>query len=414
MGMPLNGIGHGGAATGLAVNTLAHARKNHAEGLGTAIFAAHWAFQHYTPGTQMDRFMWEGKPDLIEYLETDPKNMYNHVNRPDVCCNCDGGTLKNHLREDFRTSPITKFARQYPAGSNSFFHTDYTEAYTKVSPNKYRVHIGQQSVLPTPGERSGAITFAPGSSRGGNPVGTIKALINAGRCTIHIANQDARNTSEGANFEATLKLHTVNIKCERNTEISITYTRLREFPDVSIQLRAKVRNDFKSIDLSGEPTEQNTRTCPIPDSQDCITNLEILVQGKAKDIVDGAANFIDIFKLTIKPSGLKYPTSSIQNVKIIERDDIPATAHKRLVWTVPDSQPVSDLPYSKITRNFSHFVVSAEDGELGRAYATQFVLRPAIYKRWKDKGTKSIKFDIVGYAFDGTELAHFSGPLTLP
>jgi hypothetical protein len=103
------------------------------------------------------------------------------------------------------------------------------------------------------------------------------------------------------------------------------------------------------------------------------------VQGPAKAILNKATDFIDIFGLTIKPSGLIYPTIPIQKVSLEKRCSADATTHTRLIWTIPDSPQMSDLPYSKITQHFSHFVVSAENAESGRAYALEFVLRQYLY-----------------------------------
>ena len=52
------GIGHGGTATGLAAMTVAPL------GFGVGIFAQAWAYEHFDRAKTVDRFMWEGKPDL--------------------------------------------------------------------------------------------------------------------------------------------------------------------------------------------------------------------------------------------------------------------------------------------------------------------------------------------------------------
>jgi hypothetical protein len=112
--------------------------------------------------------MWKGKLDMTEYLNMDEKNLPSKESQPDICCKeCSKG-FKGNLRNDFKKCPIIKFARKYPAQSNSFFHTDYKEAYSNGGLSKFRVHVGQQSVLPTPGERSESINFTPlGNFEGG-------------------------------------------------------------------------------------------------------------------------------------------------------------------------------------------------------------------------------------------------------
>ena len=104
LGTSTTGKGHGGTATGLAVKPLA------TRNLGTGIFAPGWAYEHWKTlggGRDADRYMWDGTPDL--------KTAKIHP------CSCHDG-LDQHIRDDFRKTPIAQYAKQYPAGSESFFY----------------------------------------------------------------------------------------------------------------------------------------------------------------------------------------------------------------------------------------------------------------------------------------------------
>jgi hypothetical protein len=103
----------------------------------------------------------------------------------------------------------------------------------------------------------------------------IEAQIKDGKCRIHIASEDALIVSKGTQFDAKFKLHNLSIKCERNTEICIAHIRLGEFPEVKLRLIAKVRQGIKPIDLPRQYSKENTQTCQLPNSQDCLTALEI-------------------------------------------------------------------------------------------------------------------------------------------
>jgi hypothetical protein len=406
------GKGYGGAATGLVVNVLANTDSR----LGTAIFAQGWAYEHFSPGTLVDRFMWEGKPDLTTYLST---LLPDKTTRFDINCNCPG-SLKNHLRTDFRDSPITKFAKRYAAGSYSFFHTDYADAYSYQG-GSWQAHLGQQSILPTPGERTTPITISPPS----NASGTILAQFDGDKCTIGAIIDDGSKFSNETTLKAELTLHTLNVDGKRNPDITITYQRLGEFPEVKIQLIALVGGTPKPLDLSGQVEERGSRTLEVRNTHDSIIALGISVQGPVNAIPDRFADLIDIFELTVKPSGVNYPTTAIESVAL-GRYDKGAIPHIRLAWSIPTTTPISEyLPYSSITQHVSHFVVRTEVEEwgrvyikeLGRAYALSFILDKDLYNGLKDKCKKeqkeANKFVIEGYAFDGSRICRFENDVKL-
>ena len=166
------GVGHGGTATGLAVKPLAP------HGLGAGIFASGWAYEHFAPGRDVDRFMWEGKPDL-----------------KGLDCKCKKG-LQQHIRPDFKDNPIAKFATQYPAGSEGFFHTDYQEAFSYLGSGKFRAHLGQQSILPAPAERSTTLNITPKGNAGGVIAAQLKDMPS--RCSIGVAITAASSIGEGS------------------------------------------------------------------------------------------------------------------------------------------------------------------------------------------------------------------------
>lgn len=101
---------------------------------------------------------------------------------------------------------------------------------------------------------------------------------------------------EDTKFVAKLRLYSLNIKCDRSSTVSMAYVRLGEFSDVKLRLVACVGEQVKyPIDLLGQVSTKNTVAYQLPNSTECLTALEIWVQGPATAILDGDADFIDIF-----------------------------------------------------------------------------------------------------------------------
>lgn len=106
-----------------------------------AVFAPGWAYEHFNtsstnstdgaPATTMaravDRSVWEGTALPVE-----------------VGCDCRKG--KPHHTKDYRKHPILRHAREYPAGSSSYFHSDFARAFVQDS-NGVRSRLASQSIL---------------------------------------------------------------------------------------------------------------------------------------------------------------------------------------------------------------------------------------------------------------------------
>jgi hypothetical protein len=106
---------------------------------------------------------------------------------------------------------------------------------------------------------------------------------------------------------------------------------------------------------------------------------------------------VDIYDVTFKPHGADYPSSSITDVKVVDRG-----SHHRLIWSIPTAKLSSDqLPWSSITGPISHFVINADGYELGRSYALEFVIDLTLYRFWTlSQHRTSVPVEVRGYAFD--------------
>ena len=432
------GTGHGGTATGLVVKALAQRQ------LGCGIFACGWACEHFPRGRVVDRFMWEGEPDYLEKLIT-----LDDQNSRKVGCKCWDIGFKNpigiqqHMRSDFKDNGIARTARHYPAGSEAFFHTDYTEAMAFLGPDKdnpgkelFRAHLGQQSILPAPKERSAPLHMLPkGASDAA--AGAIKAEMKhtPSRCSVYVV-LSSSITGAGAQIGGHLQLHQLNARGDFDLDLIIAYqTQPLASSGFIIKLLAKVGSETKSLDLpSSPPSQRATQVLQIRNTHNNVTAVAIGVQGPVQNLVAGAnaIGLLDIFSLCLKPSGQAYPQTPIHNARILQKGSVDLTRHYRLVWSIGDPKsdnapiaPISviadtgakssrppPLPWSSLTGPFEYFDIWAGGKELGRAYAKEFILEKEAVEGWKRMDGK-VDIEIRGVAFDGSTVGEFKGMVSL-
>lgn len=392
-------VGYRGTASGLGVQPLA------GTGLSAGLFAPGWAYEHFenNDATLVDRFMWLGEnPDKVKALH----------------CNCFEGFEKRHFRDDLKDSAIAKFATQYPAGSESFFHTDYSEAFYSSGGNPYDVHLGRQSVLPLPDQRSAALDVKDATKYAS---GTMEIQINSGHCTVDVKLNSATDVHDDTQIQGKLMLHQLNVRGDLTPNISITYSKLAASSSLNMWFFATVGDkDEKVVELKAAVDKRDIAVLEVPKTNDRVTGVGILVRGPAKDYAKYVSSghlpaLLNIEELTLRPHGESYPKADIHDAKFVERGSA-ETQHHRLVWSWSisgDATAPLHLPYSSLTGPFSHFLVSVDGKGLGRAYATEFIIKAEDYDGWQKSRKTSVSVDIDGYGFDGSLIKHSSGTATL-
>ena len=400
----------GGTATGQGVQLLA------ANGFGSGLFSIAWAFEDFTPNKEfpiaqqsprvVDRFMWEGQSNLIPVVRG-------------LTCGCTEGS-KTHLGNDngvgFSQSPIFKYAKQYPAGSEGFFYTDYSEAMLQLAAGRYQAQIAQQSIFP-------AVRSSPLTSLSGTMPAQLNNSSSVSKCTIGLAVATGANTSSQINESFTL--HYLNAKYEYGLQVSISYQRLSTLFGLDINIFVVLNSATAPVVanhkvLSTDISKQNTLSfAPTGSTGDRITAIGISIQGPANILAVGqATNILDIFQITIKPAAPTYPqnqqltgfklTRNTASTNYPGQTPQPTATYYRLTWTFPSAAvPAPNgwpnfLPWSTSTGPFSYFTVTVGTATLGRAYALAYVLDdPTFQGLAKGKGG-AILFVVNGYAFDGT------------
>ena len=401
---PGSGTGYGGTATGLAVKELKQ------RGLGTAIFASAWSSEHFNRGEDVDRFMWGGKPALNS----------NKPNGPQCDCSTH---LQQHIRSDLAANSIVESAQRYPSGSSSFFHTDYAQAVSRLDGQNrvtarpddekhYQYHLDRQSIWPVPGQRSAGLQTASDS----NAIGVIGArpMEAPSRCAIGV------RVSSGSNLKGNIELHKLEAQAIFNLEASITYQRLPESSGLSIHLLVELGRHkpprYEKLDL---PMGSTYKQLNLPNTED-ITGIDIAADGPAGSLVNkGNVFLLDVYQITIKPRGSNYSPNTISNVAVTT-GGTGVSAHQRIIWSIQQGQTPPDyLPWSPATGPFSHFIISADGEELGRAYALAFAIPQDVSAKWntvtnsQPKPKNSASVTVKGYAFDGTLLGQLTDTVQL-
>lgn len=224
-----------GTATGEGVRDIGA----YAEGaFGSGLFSIAWAFECFTFDDRpqqkpriVDRFMWEGDPDLIPSIKG-------------LTCHCTPNGSKTHLGDDdgqaFSHNPIVKYAKLYPAGSEGFFYTDYSDAMVALPDGKFHAQIAQQSILPV--QRS-----APLASLSGAITTQLSSSFNS-KCTLGVKLPSGANT--GGQVNEHFILHYGNAQCDHGLHLSILYHRLAALSGLNISV-------YVLIGSSHQPTTAN-------------------------------------------------------------------------------------------------------------------------------------------------------------
>ncbi|KAF2811987.1 uncharacterized protein BDZ99DRAFT_519227 [Mytilinidion resinicola] len=374
--------GGGGTHTGIAVSKLAET------GLSVGIFAPAWSFEHFTKQRRaVEQAMWDGEPLTEE---------------PD--CPCDDqphGGRSYPVAHQVQPYPVTRSARLYPAGSKSFFYTNFSRAFASHSPELEDVYggkrlhsqLGSQSVLPHSIHRHAVLDDDHqmyGSLHG-------ELLDHPSRLAIyHEFNETMRP----------LRLFTVNMPADGTLQIRMSYKNYRISGTTKLGLM--IGSKYSFVDLRGGSSKIETVQImlrdPLPEGiPDSPRLSEISLLIEAGDTMNSHSVGMEIFELSITPLETPRLSSAIVNIRVETRGK-DEEEHRRLMWDYQDqnmglSQSVPrHLPYSQLTGPFAYFSIEVDGDDVGRAYATEYILCDVLVGRLRrDAGAK---FRVIGVGFD--------------
>ena len=426
----------GGTRTGVAVAEIAREKGC------VGIFGPAMALEHFGKhGKAVDRSIWEGTP-LPEDLK------------------CDCSERPGDFHPENSTAPIIKFVKRYEAGSRDFFFTNFERAFTKLpQSDNIRAQVGSQSVLPDlisedlPTRIHEVVGNANQHCRAlllDNPsrlLITAAALPPKAHFQLKLdATREQYPLSRPGPDRVVPKsslyfpLFKLGLSCEQPLRVQLKFRtlvpyRVRLFPTpgcIALSFAndtMKILNHWKTRDdgvtlvdeiVHSRPSEESEskfdKTGPASiELANKIVGIGIWLTGMKNDFVS-PCDIIEIYDICIQPADSATNKYCIRNINLEDRGE-GDLEHTRLRWQIrehiskyrdcPVERPkladgrLDKRPWSDVTGPFSHFKVSIDGEETGRAYTLEYIL-PKLAREKLRRG-KECKVRVIGVTFWGKE-----------
>lgn len=381
----------------------------------TAAFAPGWAYEHFdtslpnltdaAPATTMakavDRSVWEGLPLPI-----------------DVGCDCRKG--KPHHTKEYQKHPILRHAREYPAGSSSYFHSDFAKAFIQDS-NGIRSRLGSQSILPhiiadtrreslcddsftqilyscfeedclcIRGTSSARLKKGPELTAAHVPEGTAASHLETIRLCLFKLNM----TCDG-DVRAIIEM--------ASAEISGTVGFYAAYQGIDCR---KLEYLHHAISLRRPPTSKSRSTTrymnineirlQAPGTEYQLVEFGVFCQGCYFEEQDQL--LLTLRSLTIRPYDESDNSFCVKGV-MVSRSGTGNDVEAQLVWRWEGSKEKwpTGIPWSATTGPFSHFAIFIDNKEVGTAHCLEFPLRDEDHEACADE---EVAVSIRGHLFGG-------------
>ncbi|KAF2756289.1 hypothetical protein EJ05DRAFT_502747 [Pseudovirgaria hyperparasitica] len=392
--------GGGGTNTGLGVAKLAELN------LSAGIFAPAWSFEHFpSQGRNVEKAMWHGT-ELP----------------PDTHCDCADASV--HRDSSYKNNPISRYAQQRPAGSLSYFYTDFERGFAPLTDTQtssmegkgFQSRLAHQSILPD------IFTLSQPPECPSSPNLIAHLQPQPSRLQI-IRREPSGRSGPGANMS--LPLFRVSLK--GYLRLQVNYTLLSPLPPnhiikIYVKLR-KCQTNMISFELPVVPAhEQRQIYTNIYESlnpghdrfEAVITEIGVeYIVDDAKleedvpgpQVVDGnivgsRTPLIDIHSLAILPPGISRLACEIGDIRVL-RHLVDDTEQLRLAWSFTESDDcrIAMLPRSNMTGPFAHFDVRIDELPVQRTYALQYIFQASSVQ--KLRGGDKVEVQITGIGYDG-------------
>jgi hypothetical protein len=376
--------GGGGTNTGVAVAKLADL------GLSAGIFAPAWSFEHFPGhGREVEQAVWEG--------EALPSN---------IECSC-GNAGSRHQPTGFS---IFKHAKLSPAGSETFFHTDFTRTFGRLVDkersgqsrnNALHAQLGAQSPLPLP------LPFTDLNKRS-RISHRLEEDFSRSKLVIEFHNYPTPGNSDNQGLNCWIPLYKVNMPADGSLRLTMTCCSLITTGGLvpSLYLKLVSHEDesthLLSIDATGDVCTVDT----IVGVQHVNKNVRLGELGfhLGGSHGEGITPILEIDSISIVPIGyLVTPCErTIHKIRVGNRGEGENT-HIRVWWDYVDAQPLTQgVPHSELTGPFSYFIIKLDGMRVGRAYALEHIVPEDLLETL---GDKEVAVEITGVGFDGSTLA---------
>lgn len=378
----------GGTYTGIAVAKLAEI------GISAAVFAPAWTFEHFP-----------GHGDIAEQAVWDagalPKNL-------DCAC---GKASEHHPRG----KAIVPFARQFAAGSEQFFYTDFArgfgshrDASSKWLYSGKHIHsqLGAQSILPHMARTS----LFDRMDSVDNAVNILSMALEDLPGYTRLAVQIESVMPPGANadqfYDRWLPLFSLDMAPVGSLRFKVRYRPTIPPPGTtaSFYLKSTTGIAFCSFVEADGPLIREIEG-PILQGEISTTArlIEIGVHIKARPIQE-RLTIVEINEIHIGPAVEMLGACNIENIRAEQRKD-GAHEHWRICWDFSDHNEEAvtsaGLPYSRLTGPFSYFIITI-DGIAAKSFALEWIICQPMVELMAGR---VVEIWITGMGFQGDRLA---------
>ena len=296
------------------------------------------------------------------------------------------------------------------AGSEHFFYTDFTRAFsTQDDDAKYLFsncntlsQLGSQSVLPRPA------SLSPESEDV-----TLSHHIEHSRkrnvLVISFISFVQQQPTEDFDVQVWLPLYKLDMPADGSLQLSMVLDsyedpRPPEMEDMTffVYFKSGRTMHYHTLHLSREPIVLLDNV-----SGARIEELGIQVKGPLRGTLRGPVRLVGFKEICISPISNLPESSSlrIKDVRVEKRGE-GESRHVRLCWDYEDAadseSKTAGMPWSDITGPFAHFTIRSQ-GLLGvKAYALEHILNEKFVERYAGQ---KIEVEVIGMGFDGRTLA---------
>lgn len=358
-----------------AVSALAQA------GFSATIFAPAWTYEHFSTSSPMepdgscaasvaskvDRSMWEGC-SLPEELD----------------CDCCKG--KPHHTREYQEYPIVDWAVEHPAGSTTYFQTDFTQVFQRRKDGLH-ARLGSQAVLPKPlplpvshwkkawDEDGNARLY--GCYEGDSlciRTEPLSGFSNEKPRKLH--GEDDRKTHCASHLQ--LALFKLNMSCDRSLHAIIDCTTSDSANPRGFYFAYNDR-DAETIEYQYKETQLGHTGILEAVLRHGEVNFRLVECGvwfepmSASPVLE---TVLAINSLCIKPIQHIDARFAVTNVRVVRlKQDYLAESWLTWEWEGPVGEWPEGLPWSVTTGPFSHFAVEIGGQDVGSVHGLQFPLR---------------------------------------
>ncbi|TKA62019.1 hypothetical protein B0A49_11037 [Cryomyces minteri] len=370
---PHNG---GGTNVGVAVARLSDF------GLASGIFAPAWPYQHFPNSARaVERSMWDGD-DLPQDLD----------------CSC-----------------------EHPAGSKSFFYTNFERAFALhdatldhvYDGKKQHSQVGAQSILPdlprparTSQMRRDAVVVVYGELRDSPP----RLAILAERVRGAQAEKAVSLTRELVNVDSKVMLFKLDMDNDTSLQARISFRKRDSVTKMKVGFYLRFEDEVcHHENLTSQAESISFLVADIYKGSKRLTELGVYVYGCLL-VTQGPVLLLDVLEISMQPPRRSPVQCRIGEIYAVQRDE-GEFQHTRLSWklftpssgkeksTVDHGSQAEGQPYSNLTGPFSHFFVRVNGLKIGRAYAMEFILSKTLARQVENGEYIAVK--VIGVLFDG-------------